>query len=186
MVPSAGRSRPRPRRSPGRWCRRRSRSRCAGARTVTRSSLVPARVRYGAGSSRGRRPVRSLPVERTQPKPVEAVERLDLPVERLVRLHVQQRRAVARPVERPVAVVPVEASTSFAAEPVPRTGSRSRRSRRRAAPPRAAASTPDRQHAAQRRGSGLASRACAAATATPPRAASSRARGRAARPGRAR
>ena len=60
---------------------------------------------------------------RPEPPPaqaVEGVERLRLPVVRAVlRLDVQQGGAVARPVERAVAVLPVEAHDLAAAEPVP-------------------------------------------------------------------
>ena len=52
---------------------------------------------------------------------VEGVERLGLPVVRAAGPDVQQRRAVARPVERAVAVLPVEADDLAAAEPVPGT-----------------------------------------------------------------
>ena len=144
-------------------------------------AAVPARVRVVRELAE-----RAGAVVRARAHPAQAVEgvqHLGLPVERPGRLDLQQRGAVARPVQRPVRVVPVEGHL-LAAEPVPlavvhqRVGTvhpRGQRQRHQA--------DHDHRRPAPKPPPGPAS---AVPTAKPPPARTAPARARAGRPGRGR
>ena len=161
-------------------------------RTVTSISssqrpVVLERLPGVAPRAEGIRQLGLGPVADRQPHPaqaVEAVERLRLPVVRAVGADVQQRRPVARPVERPVLVGPVERDHLAGPEPAPgavvpprplaveRGGGRQRQHAHATPPPR---------RPRRRRG-----RRAAAATARRPRAPAAPGRAAAACPGRTR